>query len=361
MKKFLLSILLILSASLFTASADKAPLEFISLSVQIFPARTEDSIGFSWNIALSSVGDVSTVNNELMLATQDHGFSHEGFFVFENDFEFEPFLVPFVLDVPQFADVNDNGIDDFYEVAIPVEGVRTQGQHPDANNRPVNFTATWTRLAGESSGTVVLNFPNLGLTFQNSFQLLRYAGDFSFDRTNNILQGSLSLTNVLDLQDTITGPLSVRILNTNTLSYSASTWSNSAPATITISTNLDLGLSRTNFVSYWLLEDGYAPTSDSDYVDWILVVSSADANGNGQLDLVEGTTPAERPRLEVIKLPNGSLQITVRGTPGQTYTLESVNAIGGTWQTSQSIPLINETQTITVSASGSRRFFRLRQ
>jgi hypothetical protein len=313
---------------------------------------------------LSSVGDINSSNNELALATQDHGFSHESFFIFENPFEFEPFAVPFILDIPPFADVNENGIDDFYDVKIAVEDVRTQGRHPDANNRPVDFTATWTRTAGESFGTVIIDLESLGLTFQHSFQLLRYVGEFSFERTNNLLQGSLSITNALEPLDITRGPLTVRVVNTNTLSYSATNWTNMSASTYTIVTNLDLGLTSTNFVSYWLLEDGYAPTSELDYLDWIMILSSSDTNRNGQLDLTEGSTtpPGERPRLELVLLPNSGLELTIQGTPGQTYTLEFANTItGATWQTSQTISLTTASQKISVSGAGSRRFFRLRQ
>lgn len=360
MKKLLLSLLLTVCAH---AASERIPAELISLSVQILPATAQDGIGFDWDMSLSSVGDENSINHELMLATEDHGFSHEGYFIFENPLDFEPFAVPFVLDVPPFADADDDGIDDFYDVSWPVDGVRTQGQHPDGNNRPVNFTATWTRAAGDSAGSVVLDISSLGLIFQTSFQLLRYNGEFSFERENNLRQGFLSLTNALELQDIITGDLSVRVLNTNTLSYSTTGWTNGAGPVYTIVTNLDVGLTRTNFVSYWLLEDGYAPTGDFDYRDWIIVLSSEDKNGDGQLDFTEGTAnPTERPSLELLRLPNGSLEITVRGTPGQSYTLEFSNAVtGGTWQTSQTVTLTSATQTITVPAAGSRRFFRLRQ
>ena len=360
MKKLLLSTLFTVCVC---AAPEKIPIEFTSLSVQILPSTAQDSIGFDWNMSLSSIGDENSINHELMLATEDHGFSHEGYFIFENPIEFEPFAVPFVLDVPPFADVDDDGIDDFYDVSRSVDGIRTQGQHPDANNRPVNFTATWTRTAGDSTGSVVLDLSSLGLTFQASFQLLRYTGEFSFERESNVRRGFFSLTNALELQDIITGDLSVRVINTNTLSYSTTRWTNSGAAVYTIFTNLDLGLNRSNYVSYWLLEDGYASTGDFDYVDWIMFLSSSDANGNGQLDFTEGAiNPTERPTLELVRLPSGSLEITVRGTPGQTYTLEFSNTITGeTWQTSQTVTLTSGTQAITIPGAGSRRFFRLRQ
>ena len=344
--------------------AETASVEFTSLSVQILPASATDGIGLDWTLEMSSVGDPSSVNHELMLATQDHGFSHEGFFIFENPFEFEKFAVPFVLDIPPIADVNENGIEDFFEAPIPVEDVRTQGLHPDAANRPVSFTATWTRAAGESFGTVVIDLPSLGLTFQHTFQLLRYVGEFSFQRTNNLLQGSLSITNVLEPLDITRGPLSIQVVNTNTLTYSATNWTNLNAATYTIVTNIEIDVVRTNFVSYWLLEEGYAPTSEFDYVDWIMIVSSGDTNNNGRPDLTEGisTPPGDRPRLELVRLPGGSFEITIQGTPGQTYTLENANAVtGATWQTSQTITLTTATQKITISGTGSNRYFRLRQ
>ena len=360
MKKLLISILSVLCVC---SWAETAPVEFTSLSVQILPASAQDGIGFDWTLEMSSVGDPDSINHELMLATQEHGFSHEGFFIFENAFEFEKFAVPFVLDIPPYADVDEDGMGDFFDASLSVDSVTTQGRHPDGNNRPVSFTATWTRAAGDSFGTVVIDLESLGLTFQHTFQLLRYVGEFSFQRTTNLLEGSLSITNVLEPLDITRGPLSVRVLNTNTLSYSALNWTNMNAATYTIVTNIEDGVARTNFVSYWLLEDGYPPTGELDYLDWIMILSSADSNNNGRLDLTEGTaTPTERPRLGLVRLPNGSLEMTIQGTPGQTYTLESADAItGAAWQTFQTINLTSATQTITVSGVGSRRFFRLRQ
>src|SRR5688572_12647163 len=196
MKKLLLSIL---SAVCVCAAPEKVPIEFTSLSVQILPSTAQDSIGFDWDMSLSSIGDENSINHELMLATENHGYSHEGYFIFENPFEFEPFPMPFILDVPPFADVDDDGIDDFYDVSRSVDSIRTQGQHPDASERPVAFTATWTRAEGDSTGSVVLDLPHMGLTFQATFQFLRYTGEFSFERENNLRRGFFSLTNALEL------------------------------------------------------------------------------------------------------------------------------------------------------------------
>src|ERR1700752_3042436 len=118
MKKLLLSIWSVICIG---SWAETVPIEFTSLSVQILPASAKDALGFDWTLEMSSVGDPSSVNHELMLATEEHGFSHEGFFIFENGFEFEKFAVPFILDIPPFEDVNDNGIEDFFEAPLAVD------------------------------------------------------------------------------------------------------------------------------------------------------------------------------------------------------------------------------------------------
>lgn len=359
MNKFFL---LYLTSALATFSAEKANIQFISLSPQIFPATAEDFTGLDWTLALSSVGNPNSINHELMLAATAHGYSHDGTFVLQDPFSFEPFVLDFVLDVPPITDANANGLDDFFDPSVSVEGVRTQGRHPNANGGGEDFFATWSRGAGESSGTVRLQFPFFDLTFDHNFQLAHYRGEFSFDRTATNLSGNVAITNVID-GDRMLGPLAVQVLNTNTLAYTASSWSNGDGANYMISTNFHLRRSGTNFVSYWVLEDGYAQTGDLDYVDWLLVVSSGDANNNGRLDLTEGTTtPTERPRLEIVRLPAGEIQVTVLGAAGQTYFLESANAAeGAVWQTAETVTLSGAFRAITVPGSGARRFYRVRQ
>lgn len=353
---------LFLSAPAF--AAEKAPVQFTSYSVLIYPAQAEDPLtGLEYTMGLSSVGDEHAINSELMLATQDHGFSHESFFVLEDPFSPEPAIFGIVLDIPPFEDANENGIEDFYDISAEVNSIETVGLHPNSQGQPEEFYATWVRAAGEAVGSVYLNFPYLGVQFGHEFQLVHYSGEFTFNRTGTNLQGTLALTNRTNPDDRILGPLTVQVVNENTLKLSANTWNNGAGLDYVAATNIYDGRISTNFFSYWLMEDGFPANAVTDYVDWMMVISSEDANGNGVLDLVESSgTPPERPSLSITKTSTG-FEIRITGSGGKTYWLErTAQVTAAAWPDHDVVTMTGPVQTITVPASeAGNTFFRLRE
>lgn len=355
---------LFLAFTFSNVAAEKAQVQFTSLSVLILPGTAEDPLtDLEWTLELSSLGEPNAINHELMLAFGDHDYSHEGYFILMDPFSVEPIVMPFILDIPPINDVNGNGIDDFFDPTASVDSIETQGVHPNASNGGEPFTATWSRGAGETIGTVTLDFPHFGLRFDHLFQLSHFTGEFSFERDGSELQGTVSLTNVLNVDDRISGPFSVQVVNTNTLNLSATTWNNGAGSDYLIATNFYDGRFGTNFFSYWVMEDGYLGTGQPDYVDWTMVISSGDANGNGVIDLVEGSSPTnERPHLAIAKAPNG-YEITITGTAGRTYWLEYTGTVAdATWPNHHVVTLTSSTQTITLPPDGSSGlFFRLRE
>ena len=359
----LLPLLLLTHFSNALFAADSVRVSFVSLSPQIVRGTAEDPLhGLEWTSSLSSSGDPNSVNHELRVATGGHGFSHEGNFLLQDPFAVEPYVIPFVLDVPPAQDSNNNGVDDFFDLDMPVDGIQTLGRHPNGEGGGEDFFATWFRPAGDAVGSVVIQFPFFDLRFEHFFQLQQYRGEFVYERDGRERPGTLSITNVVDSADWMAGPLTMEVVTTNRLGYTATNWNSGSGLDYVTLDNFEAGRSGTNFVSIWLLEDGYFGSAERDYVDWAMVVHGTDANGNGQIDLVEGAeTPAGAPRIQLVRLPEGELELTIEGTPEETYVLESTEALPtANWTTGQTVTLSAPVQKITLANTGKGRFYRLR-
>ena len=346
-------------------NAATTKVQFTSLSVMVSPAVTEDpDFGTEVRLSLSSTGDDRNLNWELATATSDHGFSHESFFVMMDEIFFvDPLVFDFVLDIPPYDDVNLNGIDDFYDFDASVNGIETIGLHLNAEGGAEEFTALWYREAGTTVGVVIINFPYFGMTFEHLFELVQFNGEYTYTKTGSQLAGNLALTNVVNPEDRIEGALSVTIVDNNTLDLTATTWSSTLRNELHIVDNLYDGRFKTNFISFWLLEDGYAPTAEPDYLDWTLVLISEDANANGVMDLVEGGgTPPEKPSLAIRQTASG-FEITVTGTAGKTYWLEYTSTVTNTtWPDHHIVSMTGPIQVVTLPADTTGDvFYRLRE
>jgi hypothetical protein len=345
------------------ANAATTKVQFTSLSVLVSPATTEDpGIGTEVTLTLSSTRDDRNPNWELSTATSDHGFSHESFGLLEDEiFGITPF--DFVLDIPPYDDVNLNGIDDFYDVNASVDGIETFGFHLNAEGGAEQFTALWYRDAGTTVGTVIIDFPYFGMRFEHFYELVQFDGEYTYTKTGSQLQGNLALTNVVNPDDRITGPLSVTIVDNNTLNLNATTWSSTLRENLEVEDNFYDGRVKTNFISFWFFEDGYAGTVEPDYMDWTMVLISEDANSNGVMDLVEGGgTEPQRPSLAIRKTANG-FEITVTGTAGKTYWLEYTSTVTNTnWPDHHVVSMTTETEVVTLPADATGHlFYRLRE
>ena len=333
-------------------AAEKTPVTFTSYSVQVLPAVAEDEFGLEWTLGLSSAGDDRQINSELMLATAPHGFTHETWFVMNNDiFLIEPMVFEALLDIPALEDANGNGIFDFFDPSMEVNA-ETSGIHPNEEGDPEEFTAIWTRGVGEVTGSVYFDMPYFGLTFGHQFYLVHYNGEYTYDRSGSTLQGNLALTNAANTEDRILGPLTVQVQSTNTLKLTATAWNNGSGTTFNVLTNWFEDLYATNFLADFLLEDGYPLNGVTDYLDWFMVISTGDANNNGILDLVDtgGGQPGVRPTLGITKTATG-YQVTVTGTAGKSYRLESTSDVTATnWPNQHSVIMSGATGTATITA-----------
>jgi hypothetical protein len=344
------------------ATAAEVDLKLLCLSPQVDPSEAESDIGADYRLSLTSLEDGS-INGEMTLASSDTGWSHTGYFQMEDLIFGGGFVIPYLTDLPTLGDANGNGVDDFFDASMEVPSETKEGIYQDPTN-PQNarpFTATWQRDANSNSGSVTISISDLGLDFHTTFRILQFDGKFEYNRSGTNLVGQTSFTNVFDPSDTISGPLTLRIRNTNTLAYSSGTWDGLNDFKYDYSPEDNLDRAGLTYVSFIDFADGYPATSQPDYQFWFLLVESQDANTNSIPDVVEGDiAPPTPPSLQAGK-GSGGLEITITGTAGQSYTLQSTTALGGTWGDEQNVTLQSATQTIIVETPGKAKFFRLKQ
>lgn len=351
--------------SMLAVRAETAPAQLTYLSPQIFPA-TDRVFGLEYRMSISAFENLASVNHELALATSDHGFSHEGFFVVEDPTAFETYAIFFALDIPDYRDADTDGIHDFYDRDVAVEGVVTQGLHGDGFGSARQFTATWHREAGRDSGSVVIDLPFFGWRFDHPMSLLSFDGTFDFVRNGTNLIGTIALTNTAMETETITGGLSLAIRDaTNGVLQIRGTpgaWNGPSGFAYTYeATDLVERVSTNNARSFLLFEDGQPATAEPDYLEAVFVLKSGDANANGILDLVESLAPRPQPSLRIERVGEG-VRLTIYGEPNGRYDLESAARIDAPeWALEQSVALGGSETTITKPALGLAKYYRLRE
>jgi len=110
--------------------------------------------------------------------------THYSGFVLNSLFFLEPISGDLALDVPPYADANQNGFPDFFETSQQVSGT-TMGSYRVTGVDRGNASAKWARPAGSKDGTCILTltstmgFGKLG-DFSHSFELIEYAGPLTY-------------------------------------------------------------------------------------------------------------------------------------------------------------------------------------
>jgi hypothetical protein len=278
------------------------------------------------------------------------------------DFGGETIVLQYGLDLPFLDDSNNNGLLDFIDSSVAVAGEQTDGAYFNpANGDFEPMQAVWSRDAGTMEGVVQISLPQLGLTFLHSYRVPEFLGVLEFSRAGSKLQGQISITNVADSNDTITGPLTLTIQDPATLTYGGGTWSGPNAEVYQYAPEDNLDRIELNYLSFFDFMDGLPATTEQDYQFWLFNVESEDANKDGIPDVVQGQVTVVRPNMSVIKVPNG-IQITITGTVGQTYQLQSTDRlIPNSWTDVQPVTLTTSPLTLTLPMSGTQRFYQLKQ
>jgi hypothetical protein len=337
------------------AYGESVPVRMVGMSLHIAPATTRQPLTrLEQTLSFSRVPDENRINNEMGLSTDDHGFTHDGFFLLTDPVLFETHAIAFILDIPAPTDGNTNGIVDFFDLQAEVINEKTQGFHDDGSDGVSEISATWNRAAGTNVGTVKIELLDLGLTFTHEMTLLTFAGSYDYTRAGTNLTGAVRMTNLLDSSEVVQGLLEVRVISTNQLAYSAGAWTNTAGFSYTYQP-LDTFLAEESFVAILGFQDGFPATTDADYNPYLLILQSTDADQNGVLDLVQTSMETNAVQLRIQRATEG-IRLDAFGSAGENYILESSSELGGQWQTVQVL-----TTTVTLPANGAKRYFRLRR
>ncbi len=345
-------VLLALLLSIFpitTHAAATAQVHFVCLSLRVQPGAA----GFGSSLALSSVG--GTPNGELYPAGTA---GYASGIILDASFGF-PVTGSMQVKLPDFLDANENGFDDFLEVAQSVGLTLTAGAYSTYVSDGT-ITAKWSRGAGTPNGTCVFSleddtFGPLG-DFVHTFEVLEYTGPLSYTPGTSNVIASFNLTQTGNPANTLQGPaLFSKTLpgNLNHLVLRAGDWTNAAAQTLSFDENdvsRDL-LLRTNYYGYVAFADGDPNTGGYDYPFWQLSIDDVnDTDADGVPDFSDA--PSTAPRRPSLTLAHGGdhLALFISGDIGRLlHILNCTNLANWNWQTNLSLTLTNDPQTVSLA------------
>lgn len=277
-------------------------------------------------------------------------------------------LITGVLNVnkPDPVDANGDGFDDFYDPKIAV-AASTSGIYKfdfEATTHPL--TATWTRSAGSSTGTCVLNLAGYG-DYTHTFKILNYQGPLSYIPDTNSVSSTLSITNAGDPAQYFQGPAvfdKAADNPTNHLVLQAGAWTNSTGQTLPFASG-DIARDPswpTNYYGTFHFDDNGNPLDFQPYSEWQFSIDDLhDSDHDGIPDFSD--TPGEvvigSPRLSLVRgVTNLLLQIS--GDTGYTADIQEKTDLASTnWVFVQSVVVTNSQQTVSLPIPDSRKFWRL--
>ena len=262
------------------------------------------------------------------------------------------------LNLPPFADVNNDGFDDFYESSVAVAGTSTGFFSSVIGQGTVR--ASWSRRAGSASGTCVLSFKNasggaLG-DYTHTFELIEYTGPLVYTPGTNRVTGAVNLTRTGDDTSEWTGPIEFIKAATNRfdeLILQHGAWTNAFSQTVNFSNDIDSFLRdltlTTNYYGFLDFDDGDPNTSDPDYFTWILSIDdSNDADGDGIPDFSDDPGPTEEPVL-FLAPTSANLSLTISGVVGRMHEVQQSSSLSHTnWNTVLTVTLTNTSQTVSL-------------
>lgn len=342
----------------------------ITLPLSGHSAQTAAATAFCWSLrfhqGVDSFGD-STLDLTTAPSGAPNGelgawfsiYTHSNSFVL--DYSGFPITGQMYLDLPDFADANDNGFDDSFEVSQGISG-SSIGEYITVQGGG-NITASWSRGAGSKDGTCSLHlvdhtYGDLGI-FRHTFEVLEYKGTLTYTPGSNTVSGSVNLTNAADQ---LQGPVSfVKSAGDpfNELTRAAGGWTNAALQTLTYASGTvwrDLPW-PTNYYGMITFADGNLDTGFPDYRSWELSIddlNDADHDGIPDFsDTPQAVAPPRRPLLSLTpELTN--VLITIRGDVGHVHKIQEVSsATSADWQTVLSVTLTNDPQVVSLPLPAS--------
>jgi hypothetical protein len=358
MKRFFILItagLVLLSTASYGAETAQARLVCISL-------RFAEGTTYGGTLDLSTIGG-PPYNGELMLS----GYTWtSGFALYYGGLG--SIYGTIYVNLPPFADANNDGINDFFEVSQGVATTVTSGYYT-TDISVGTVSATWSRAAGSKSGTCSFDlvddtYGDLG-TYTCPFEVIEYTGPLTYTPGSNTVSASINQTQTGNPANTFQGPIAFDKSTTdrfNTLTNRPGTWTNAALQMLTFDNEV---FTRDplwhNYAGYVYFADGDPNTAAPDYQSWALLIDDTnDVNANGIPDFSDVPMVTLPPRAPRLSLAPGAtnLWLTISGDVGHTNDIQELDSVTATnWQTTLSLTLTNDPQVVSLSLPSVRMKF----
>jgi hypothetical protein len=338
-------------------AAATLPSSFYCMSLQMGDS-TAKLLGLTYALGFSSA-DHDPIDHELVwMVPMEAPRSHGGFFRLLDPSLVEPIFLSFLLDLPPSQDSNSNLIPDFFEPFLAVESVQTQGEYADPFFGIGPLKATWSRAAQATNGVCKLEFPNLGLTFQPTFEILYFEGTYTYGRQGTNLSGMTSLSNVFHREVTLAGPLRLRRYSNDEMDFLDGEWTNQVDQALAYYGQEPLQRHGNQYFASVFIDDWDPSTIEQSYTDWVLrLVDMHDTDGDGIPDLSDLPMEVRPPELALAMQANG-LVLTVRGDQGLTVDLEQTyDLAAGKWTTNSTFVLTSSATTVQLGTPKSSPWF----
>jgi hypothetical protein len=358
--KFVCLALVTLWFQVSVVAAGNAQFRLHCLSLRFQPGTTT-SLGLSYKLELTTDSPTSSVlNGELAPLPAGASGTHGSFYELSGDVFFEPVNGLFNLNLPAPKDDNRNGVADFFEASQAVAATNTEGTFQDFEQSG-KVTMTWSRPANSKNGTCRFSMDTYGLTFNLNYEILEFVGTLTYTTFETNVTGTVALTNNATPSKILSGKIDFNKISTDLLSMASGAWTNGSGQSIPFLGSDEFDRLGTNYVDFFVFEDGDLTTTVDDYVLWLARISdSNDANANGIPDLSDVALP--RAPMLALSQSNKQLLLSVSGILGKRHDVERIAALGQTnWTVVTSLTLTNDPQMVVLPApTNGIAFWRVR-
>jgi hypothetical protein len=350
---------IVVTVVLLTAAASGADVQvrLSCLSLRLAPATARQS-GLDYTAAVESDTN-NPPNGELALADASTGYSHGGFLNWADPTSGVPVFVPFYVNVPDFVDTDQNGLDDFFEIRQKVPTATTDGVYQAPGNTNWSaLTATWSRPANAKDGICTLNLLSLGLVFNQPFELIEYDGSLRYTNASGLINGWADLQQFEQPTNVLSGDITLLLVSPDRLSLNDGSWTDASGNALPFGAWEPLNRYGSNYLAACWFADGDPSTPQTDYTDWDLLLTDAhDYNHDGVPDL---TDPLPPPTL-LLEVDKNRLSLQIQGVAGQSYSVENATDLSQTnWTSVATVTLTNAEQEVPLgSPTGGPQFWRV--
>ena len=174
----------------------------------------------------------------------------------------------FFLSTPDFTDANNDGIDDFFQPEIAIEGSTSQGYIEDGvNGAELPIHATWHRDAGASSGSFRIPLPNSTFPragpFDVPFEIQNFSGVFIATVSGTTASGTLFLRQTDHPNNTLLGDFQVNVSGHDQLQIVPGSWLHSKGVAAKYLQISALQRAGTKYIGEIVFDQGMPPSPEA--------------------------------------------------------------------------------------------------